>query len=78
MTSFSFDGTSYQQEQDFFLLRVGAPEVTTDGLDDEEAAVVDGHRWWSVAELEATTESFYPRELPRLLRDLTGPGGQSA
>ncbi len=78
VTSFSFDGTSYQQEQDFFRLRVGAPEVTTDGLDDEEAAVVDGHRWWSVAELEATTESFYPRELPRLLRDLTGPGGQSA
>ncbi len=70
VTSFSFDGTCYQQEQDFFLLRAGAPEVTTDGLDDEEAAVVDGHRWWTAAELEATAESFYPRELPALLRRL--------
>ncbi len=77
VTTFSFDGTRYQQEQDFFLLRVGAPEISTDGLDDEEAAVVDGHRWWAVAELEATAESFYPRELPRLLQRLTGSGEPS-
>lgn len=67
---FGFDGVTYRQEQDFFVLRVGSPEVSTDGLDDEEAAVVDGHRWWSAAELEATAESFYPAELPRLVRDL--------
>lgn len=72
VAEFSFDGTSYRQEQDFFLLRVGRPEVTTDGLDAEEAAVVDGHRWWTVAELESTGESFYPRQLPWLLRDLAG------
>jgi 8-oxo-dGTP pyrophosphatase MutT (NUDIX family) len=77
VTTFSFDGTRYQQEQDFFLLRVGAPEISTDGLDDEEAAVVDGHRWWAVAELETTAESFYPRELPRLLQDLAGSGERS-
>ncbi len=75
VTTFSFDGTRYRQEQDFFLLRVGAPEISTDGLDDEEAAVVDGHRWWAVAELEATAESFYPRELPRLVQRLTGADG---
>ena len=74
VTNFSFDGRRYQQEQDFFLLRVGAPQISTDGLADEEAAVVDGHRWWAVAELEATGESFYPRELPRLLHDLSGAG----
>jgi hypothetical protein len=34
---------------------------------DEEAAVVDGYRWWTVAELEATAEAFYPAALPRLL-----------
>ncbi len=64
-------GTSYRQEQDFFQLRIGSAVVLTDGLDDEEAAVIDGHRWWTVDELESTTESFYPRELPRLLRDLS-------
>ncbi|HEX9552294.1 MAG TPA: NUDIX domain-containing protein, partial [Streptosporangiaceae bacterium] len=71
VTDFSFDGTSYRQEQDFFQLRIGSAVVLTDGLDDEEAAVIDGHRWWTVDELESTTESFYPRELPRLLRDLS-------
>jgi 8-oxo-dGTP pyrophosphatase MutT (NUDIX family) len=70
MTDFSFDGRDFRQEQDFFELRIGSAIVLTDGLDDEEAAVIDGHRWWTVAELEATSEMFYPRELPRLLRDL--------
>jgi 8-oxo-dGTP pyrophosphatase MutT (NUDIX family) len=71
MTEFSFDGTSYRQENDFFELRIGSAVVLTDGLDDEEAAVIDGHRWWTVAELESTSEQFYPRELPRLLRELS-------
>jgi 8-oxo-dGTP pyrophosphatase MutT (NUDIX family) len=71
VTDFSFDGTSYRQEQDFFQLRIGSAVVLTDGLDDEEAAVIDGHRWWTVDELESTTEPFYPRELPELLRDLS-------
>lgn len=71
VTDFSFDGTSYRQEQDFFQLRIGSAVVLTDGLDDEEAAVIDGHRWWTVDELESTAEPFYPRELPRLLRDLS-------
>ena len=70
VTEFGFDGRTYRQEQDFFLLRVLAPAVSADGLDNEEVAVIDGHRWWPAEDLEATSESYYPRELPRLLRDL--------
>jgi len=77
VTEFSFDGTRYRQEQDYFLLRAGSPEISTDGLDHEEAAVVDGHRWWSAAELEGTAESYFPRELPALLRDLLGLARQA-
>lgn len=73
VAEFGFDHRRYHQEQDFFVLRVGFPDVVTDGMEDEEAAVVDGHRWWTPAELESTAESFYPAELPRLLRDLAGP-----
>lgn len=72
VTEFGFDGRRYRQEQDFFLLRVGQVRVRADGLDDEEAAVIDGYRWWSAADLDATSESFYPRELPALLRSLAG------
>lgn len=75
ITEFGFDGRRYRQEQDFFLLRVGAADVRSDGLDAEEAAVIDGHRWWSADELETTCESYYPRELPRLLRDLAQARG---
>lgn len=64
---FSFDGTRFVQEQDFFLLRVGSPEVSLGGLEAEEAAVIDGYRWWTAAELEATAQSYYPRDLPGLL-----------
>jgi 8-oxo-dGTP pyrophosphatase MutT (NUDIX family) len=74
VAEFSFDGRQFRQEQDFFLLRVGAPgrppEVSADGLEDEEAAVIDGYRWWTMAELESTSESFYPANLIGLIRGL--------
>jgi 8-oxo-dGTP pyrophosphatase MutT (NUDIX family) len=71
VAEFDFEGRWYRQEQDFFFLRVGAPPVQADGLADEEAAVVTGHRWWTIDELESTDETFYPAELPALLRRLT-------
>jgi 8-oxo-dGTP pyrophosphatase MutT (NUDIX family) len=70
VAEFSYDGTRYRQEQDFYLLRVGSPDISAEGRDDEEAAMIDGHRWWTLSELEATNESYYPLELPRLLRTL--------
>lgn len=70
VAEFSFQGASYRQEQDFFLLEVGSPEISADGRDQEEAAVIDGHRWWTLAELDATAERYYPAALPRLLRSL--------
>lgn len=74
VAEFGFEGKLFRQEQDFFLLKVGAardglPEVSTAGADKEEAAVVLGHRWWTLAELESTQEQFYPAELPNLLRE---------
>ena len=78
VTEFGFDGTIYRQDQDFFLFRVASPVVRTDGMEDEEAAVVDGHRWWTAEELESTAETFYPAQLPSLLRDLTGSFDASA
>ncbi|WP_200211956.1 NUDIX hydrolase [Micromonospora coerulea] len=68
---FPFDGVWYRQEQEFFLVRVPAWEVDTAGFNDIERASVTGHRWWSVAELTATTERYYPPDLPaRLARAL--------
>ncbi len=74
VAEFSFDGRRFRQEQDFFVLRVGSPEVAAAGMTDEEAAVVDGHRWWTLAELESAAEPFYPASLPALLRGLASAG----
>lgn len=72
VTSFSYDSYWYRQEQDFFLYRTTSVEVSLDGQDEIERASIVGFRWWSVAELEETTESIYPEELPQLLRELLG------
>ncbi|WP_405092857.1 NUDIX hydrolase [Micromonospora sp. NBC_01392] len=72
---FPFDGVWYRQEQEFFLARVPGWEVDTAGFDEIERASVHGHRWWVVTELAATTERYYPPDLPdRLGRVLTGGG----
>ncbi|MFE9205832.1 NUDIX hydrolase [Micromonospora sp. NPDC007230] len=70
---FPFDGVWYRQEQEFFLVRVPAWEVDTAGFDEVERASVSGHRWWSLAELSATAERYYPPDLPdRLAAALAG------
>lgn len=71
-TEFPFDGRWYRQEQDFFLVRVPAWEVDTAGFNDVERGCIGTYRWWAIAELERTTERFYPRQLPTLLRQLVG------
>ena len=72
-TEFGFDGTRYRQEEEYFLLHVGSPEVSLDGMDDVEKQTVLGYRWLSPADLEALSEPLFPAELPHLLRDLTPP-----
>lgn len=70
---FSFDGTRYRQEEDFFLLRVdsGSFEVSLAGLDAIEQQTVDGFRWWGADEMESAGEAFFPADLARKLRELT-------
>jgi 8-oxo-dGTP pyrophosphatase MutT (NUDIX family) len=67
-TEFSFDGVRYRQEEDYYVLRVGEVPVTLANLDPIERETITGYRWWSRQELAATTEAFFPAELPELLR----------
>jgi 8-oxo-dGTP pyrophosphatase MutT (NUDIX family) len=77
VTEYPFDGRWYRQRQEFFLLRVASWEVDTAGFDAVERGSIDGHRWWSIAELEATAERFYPVDLPALLRRVLTTTGES-
>jgi TDG/mug DNA glycosylase family protein len=56
------------QHDRFFEVRVDSLEVVP--TIDLGAENVTGHRWWTLAELEATEERYSPPELPELLRAL--------
>lgn len=71
---FPFDGVWYRQEQEFFLVRVASWEVDTAGFNEIERASVCGHHWWSVEELAATAERYYPPDLPDRLARVLGSG----
>lgn len=72
-TEFPFNNRWYRQEQEFFLVRVPAWEVDTSGFDEIERNSIDGHRWWTLPELAATSDRIYPEDLPAVLcRALSG------
>jgi len=71
---FGFDGTRYQQEEEYFLVQVGSCEVSLDGMEDVEKQTVTGYRWCSADDIESLGEPVAPADLPRILRALTTPG----
>jgi 8-oxo-dGTP pyrophosphatase MutT (NUDIX family) len=75
MARFSLDGTRYQQEEEYFLFRVGSCEVSLDGMEDVEKQTVTDYRWCSADDIESLAEPVAPADLPRILRELTAPSG---
>lgn len=55
------------QTEIYFTLRVPAFEVDTTAHTVEEQATVADIRWWALADLEATTDDVWPRDLFSLL-----------
>ncbi|MFC7546474.1 GNAT family N-acetyltransferase [Plantactinospora sp. GCM10030261] len=55
---------------DFFLHRVTSHEVDPAGLTELERSHYAGYRWWTVADLGATTETVYPFGLAELLAEI--------
>jgi len=68
ITEFSYDNRHYRQDQDFFLLRVAEWQVDMAGMDADEQETITEHRWWSAAELDASTEQIFPEDIAALLR----------
>ena len=71
--SWDFEGSEYDQEESFFLVRTSRFEPTSIGWTDTEFATFRGHRWWSIEQLRATDETVFPdglaAELERLLAE---------
>lgn len=62
------------QHETFFLARVQSDAVSTAGFDEFEAAIALGHKWWTLDELDRSTEATYPRGLAGLVRDVLANG----
>ena len=78
VTEFSYDHRQYRQDQEFFLLRVSEFRVDTAGMETDEQETITEHRWWSAAELDASTDQIFPEELAALLRRHTADGVREA
>jgi ADP-ribose pyrophosphatase YjhB (NUDIX family) len=56
----------------FFLARTTTSDVSLHGLAELERADYRDHRWWSLDELERTSDTIFPQDLPVMLRDAIG------
>lgn len=71
--AFDFDGSAYDQEETYFLVRTSGFVPTTAGWSDTERATMTGHRWRSIDELRTTNETVCPEGLADLRQQLLGP-----
>ena len=69
-TRFEFEGSTYDQEEHFFVAAVDVPRLDDSGWTDVERRVIVEHRWWTLGELRTTSQTVYPEELPGLLTEL--------
>ena len=67
---FTFYGKEQDVREKWFFARVTHFEIDTSGFTEVEVEVMQEHRWWTLQELEETTDYLTPRSLAALLRDL--------
>ncbi|WP_336922064.1 NUDIX hydrolase [Aquipuribacter sp. SD81] len=62
---FTFEGVDYRQHEQFFVVRVGGTDLVVAPAAHTELEVRSmlGWRWWSAAELSATTDTVHPEWL---------------
>ena len=63
-------GTTITTTNWYFFARAADRHIDLSGQDDRERRDLLGHRWWTVAELQATHDLVFPVGLAALLRRL--------
>ena len=72
--SFIWRDVEFDQRERWFLARVPAFEPDLRGLNDCERVDLAEWRWWTLAELTATTDALVPSTLAARLRELLEHG----
>ena len=68
------NGLTFFGADSFFLVRVAGAWVDTGGQEALERSVITGHRWWTTAELRATSDKITPNGLADLVDVLLRAG----
>lgn len=76
--TYAYAGRQVAVHEDWSLHRVAHFEPVPAALSDHEAVAVQGFRWWSVAELAATSDTVFPPHLAQHLTRLLAEGPPSA
>ncbi len=72
---FEWRGGLLDVRERWYLARIpDVIDVDQAGWTPEEREDLTAHRWWSLSEMEATTEMLVPRSLARLVRGLLRDG----
>ena len=72
------DGLTFFGADSYFLVRVAAAWVNTDGQEALERSVITGHRWWTTGELRVTGDTIVPAGLSDLVDRLVSDGPPAA
>jgi 8-oxo-dGTP pyrophosphatase MutT (NUDIX family) len=72
---FIWRGTAHYQRERFFLARVDAFRLPEDELREAHARdFIDGHRWWTLEEMDGTRDRLAPRQLAALVASILREG----
>jgi hypothetical protein len=58
----------------FFLVRAQEFVISADGREQQERAALATHRWWTAAQLDATSDHAFPLGLAGVLRAVAAGG----
>jgi ADP-ribose pyrophosphatase YjhB (NUDIX family) len=65
-----FGGRAVFGADSFFAVRVDGEEIDTSGQEELERSILTAYRWWTAAEIAASTEVIFPIGLAGLLETL--------
>jgi mutator protein MutT len=69
-SQYHFEGVAYTQHGVFYAYYCNQAHLNPAGWSEVEARTIDQGKWWSVADLKATTETIYPAHLHQMLANI--------
>ena len=62
------DGSWVEAQERFFLIRTDRTDLSLSGRTGHEREVLDRYKWWRLDDLDGTTDTVHPENIPGILR----------